>query len=122
MRTTRCPSIEETIALNLQLGRRTNPQIRCGGVSLNTAHLDDASCASPAGEESDRLGCAVADPIRGGAEFEAWSTNVWDEHVWEETDAQANHAASVAGRRRRRLQSCRMGGTARRPGRARRTR
>ena len=29
------PSIEETIDLNLKLGRRTNPTIRCAGVSLN---------------------------------------------------------------------------------------
>lgn len=65
------PSIEDTIALNLQLGRRTNPRIRCGGVSLNTAHLDDAAARRLLAAESDRLGCAVADPIRGGAEFEA---------------------------------------------------
>ncbi|MGO4221188.1 DUF1611 domain-containing protein [Lysobacter sp. TAF61] len=65
------PSIEDTIALNLQLGRRTNPQIRCGGVSLNTAHLDENAARRLLTAESDRLGCAVADPIRGGAEFEA---------------------------------------------------
>ncbi|QSX73963.1 DUF1611 domain-containing protein [Lysobacter arenosi] len=65
------PSIEDTIALNLQLGRRTNPRIRCGGVSLNTAHLDEDAARRLLAAESDRLGCAVADPIRGGAEFEA---------------------------------------------------
>ena len=32
------PSLAETIDLNLRLGRRTNPAIRCGGISLNTAH------------------------------------------------------------------------------------
>jgi uncharacterized NAD-dependent epimerase/dehydratase family protein len=65
------PGIEETIELNLQLGRRTHPQIRCGGVSLNTAHLDEATARRLLASESDRLGCAVADPIRGGAELEA---------------------------------------------------
>ena len=46
------PSLAETIDLNLRLGRRTNPAIRCGGVSLNTAHLDLArrACADGAGE------------------------------------------------------------------------
>ena len=35
-RTIRCRAIEEMIELNLRLGARTNPAIRCGGVSLNT--------------------------------------------------------------------------------------
>ncbi|MDN5781340.1 MAG: NAD-dependent epimerase/dehydratase family protein [Luteimonas sp.] len=64
------PTIEETIALALLLGRRTNPAIRCGGVSLNTAHLDEADALRMLGNERERLGCAVADPLRGGAAFE----------------------------------------------------
>jgi uncharacterized NAD-dependent epimerase/dehydratase family protein len=64
------PSIEETIALALQLGSRTQPAIRCGGVSLNTAHLDEATALRLLVSESDRLGCAVADPMRGGAAFD----------------------------------------------------
>src|SRR3546814_6030943 len=36
------PSIAETIDLALRLGRRTNPSIRCAGVSLNTATLAPA--------------------------------------------------------------------------------
>jgi uncharacterized NAD-dependent epimerase/dehydratase family protein len=64
------PSIEDTIDLTLRLGRRTNAQIRCGGVSLNTGKLDgDAARALLAGE-SARLGLPVADPMRGGEEFE----------------------------------------------------
>ena len=61
------PSIEETIELALQLGRRTQPGIRCGGVSLNTAHLDASQAGHLLESESRRLGCAVADPMRGGA-------------------------------------------------------
>src|SRR4029077_4114174 len=34
------PSLPETIDLTLRLGRRTNPAIRCGGISLNTSGLD----------------------------------------------------------------------------------
>lgn len=64
------PSIEETIALSLQLGRRTNPDIRCGGVALNTSHLDAAQAEALLLAESRRLGCAVADPMRPGAAFD----------------------------------------------------
>lgn len=64
------PSIEETISLALQLGRRTQPAIRCAGVSLNTSHMDHDASETLCAAESERLGCAVADPIRGGAAFE----------------------------------------------------
>jgi uncharacterized NAD-dependent epimerase/dehydratase family protein len=64
------PSIEETIELNLRLGRRTNPAIRCGGVSLNTSKLSAAEASQLLAAESARLGLPVADPIRGGIEFE----------------------------------------------------
>ena len=64
------PSIEDTIDLNLRLGRRTNPAIRCGGVSLNTSQLSDAEARRLFAAESARLGLPVADPMRGGEEFE----------------------------------------------------
>jgi uncharacterized NAD-dependent epimerase/dehydratase family protein len=64
------PSIEETIELNLRLGRRTNPAIRCAGVSLNTSKLSAANAQQLLQQESMRLQLPVADPIRGGAEFE----------------------------------------------------
>ena len=64
------PSIEETIDMNLRLGRRTNPQIRCGGVSLNTSRLPEAQARELLARESLRLALPVADPIRGGEEFE----------------------------------------------------
>jgi len=69
------PSIEETIETNLLLGRRTNPAIRCGGVSLNTSHLSDAEAAALIAAESQRLGLPVADPIRGGAAFDRLVAN-----------------------------------------------
>jgi uncharacterized NAD-dependent epimerase/dehydratase family protein len=64
------PSIEETIALNLQLGARTNPAIRCAGVCLNTGALESGAARELMATESSRLGIPVADPMRGGAEFE----------------------------------------------------
>jgi uncharacterized NAD-dependent epimerase/dehydratase family protein len=64
------PTIEETIALNLMLGRRTNSAIRCGGVSLNTSRLSQIEAHRLLAAEAERLNVPVADPIRGGAEFE----------------------------------------------------
>jgi uncharacterized NAD-dependent epimerase/dehydratase family protein len=63
------PSIEETIDLNVRLGRRTNPAIRCAGVCLNTSRLEVHAARELLARESRRLGTPVADPIRGGAEF-----------------------------------------------------
>jgi uncharacterized NAD-dependent epimerase/dehydratase family protein len=63
------PGIEETIDLALRLGGRTNPRIRCAGVSLNTAKLDASEAEALIAAESARLGCPVADPIRGGEPF-----------------------------------------------------
>jgi uncharacterized NAD-dependent epimerase/dehydratase family protein len=62
----RVPEIDETIALNIHLGTRTNPAIRCGGVSLNTGALSEGEAERLIAAESDRLGLPVADPVRGG--------------------------------------------------------
>jgi len=64
------PSIEETIDMTLRLGRRTNPAIRCAGVSLNTGKLGEVAALELLASESARLGLPVADPMRGGKEFE----------------------------------------------------
>jgi uncharacterized NAD-dependent epimerase/dehydratase family protein len=64
------PSLEETIDLNLRLGSRTNPAIRCAGVSLNTSRMEDGAARDLMAMQSQRLGMPVADPVRGGAEFE----------------------------------------------------
>lgn len=63
------PGIEETIELNLRLGSRTNPAIRCAGVSFNTSHLGEEEAHALMASESQRLGLPVADPIRGGEAF-----------------------------------------------------
>jgi uncharacterized NAD-dependent epimerase/dehydratase family protein len=63
------PSLEETIDLNLRLGARTNPAIRCAGISFNTSHLTEEEAMAVMAEESRRLGLPVADPIRGGDPF-----------------------------------------------------
>lgn len=65
----RLPSIEDTIGLNLRLGSRTNPAIRCAGLSFNTSHMGEDEANALMAEESRRLGLPVADPIRGGEAF-----------------------------------------------------
>jgi uncharacterized NAD-dependent epimerase/dehydratase family protein len=64
------PSLEETIDLALRLGSRTNPEIRCAGVSLNTAALDAAAARQAIDATAARLGLPVADPVRGGEAFD----------------------------------------------------
>jgi uncharacterized NAD-dependent epimerase/dehydratase family protein len=64
------PTLEEAIALHLALARRTNPAVRCAGVSLNTSKLSTTDADALLAAQSDRLGLPCADPIRAGAVFE----------------------------------------------------
>jgi uncharacterized NAD-dependent epimerase/dehydratase family protein len=64
------PPVEEIIELTIALGRRTNPAIRCAGISLNTSTFGHDEAESLCAAEADRLGLPVADPIRGGAAFD----------------------------------------------------
>lgn len=64
------PSIAEAIQLTLMLARRTNAGVRCAGVSLNTARLDDAQARTVLEEHQRQLGLPVADPLRPGAELD----------------------------------------------------
>ena len=65
------PSVEEVIDLTIRLGSRTNPAIRCGGISLNTSSFDADAADALMAAECQRLGLPVADPMRGGARFDA---------------------------------------------------
>ncbi len=64
------PSLQEAIDLNLTLGRRTNPAIRCAGISLNTAHLDEPERQELLRATSAALGLPAADPLRPGDAFD----------------------------------------------------
>jgi uncharacterized NAD-dependent epimerase/dehydratase family protein len=64
------PSLPDAIELTLVLARRTNLQVRCGGVSLNTSMLDESSVQSVLAEYAKTLRLPVADPIRGGPAFD----------------------------------------------------
>jgi uncharacterized NAD-dependent epimerase/dehydratase family protein len=64
------PPVEDIIDLTLKLGARTNAAIRVGGISFNTASLGEEEARRLMAQEGKRLGLPVADPIRGGSEFE----------------------------------------------------
>ena len=64
------PSLQETIEVNLLLGRRTNPAIRCAGISLNTAHLAEAARAELLQATSREFGIPAADPMQPGPDFD----------------------------------------------------
>lgn len=64
------PTISEAIELTLVLARRTNPGVRCAGVSLNTAGLDEAQARAILQKHQRELGLPVADPLRVGAELD----------------------------------------------------
>ncbi|MCW6534851.1 DUF1611 domain-containing protein [Sphingomonas lycopersici] len=65
------PAIGEAVDLTLRLARLTNPDARCGGVSLNTAGLSAEAAAKVIAECADRWGMPVADPMRQGAALDA---------------------------------------------------
>jgi len=64
------PSLPEAIELTLTLARRTNPRVRCAGVSLNTSMLEEAQGRTVLADYSERLRLPVADPLRGGPELD----------------------------------------------------
>jgi uncharacterized NAD-dependent epimerase/dehydratase family protein len=64
------PSLSETIELNLTLGRRTNPAIRCAGASINTSRLTVDEAEQYLQRVTAELGLPAADPIRSGVRFE----------------------------------------------------
>ena len=64
------PDLAEAIDLNLRLARRTNPHVRCAGISLNTSRLDEKQARAALAELGAKLRLPVADPMRSGAELE----------------------------------------------------
>ncbi|WP_426000381.1 DUF1611 domain-containing protein [Caulobacter sp. DWR1-3-2b1] len=66
----RTPSLIDAIAVNLQMGALTNPNIRCGGVSFNTSALTQQEAEVLMAVASTALSLPVADPLRGGPAFE----------------------------------------------------
>jgi uncharacterized NAD-dependent epimerase/dehydratase family protein len=65
------PKLQETIDLHLTLARRTNPQVRCAGISLNTSSLSGQQAQETLQSYASTLGLPVADPLRPGPELAA---------------------------------------------------
>ncbi len=63
------PTLEELIQQNIVMGRRTNPSIRCVGISLNTSRLNERDARQCLAEHRARLSLPCADPLRGGPEW-----------------------------------------------------
>jgi uncharacterized NAD-dependent epimerase/dehydratase family protein len=64
------PTIEQVIEQTIVLGRVTNPEIRCAGISLNTGKLSATEAENEIARVAHRVSLPVADPMRGGASFE----------------------------------------------------
>lgn len=60
------PSIREAIDLHVQLGRRTNPDIRCVGISINTSELPTQDRDHFLAGMSAETGLPCVDPIIDG--------------------------------------------------------
>jgi uncharacterized NAD-dependent epimerase/dehydratase family protein len=60
------PSIEDVIELTIRLGRVTNPNIRCVGISINTAKLSESAARDLLQATQSRLKLPATDPIRFG--------------------------------------------------------
>jgi uncharacterized NAD-dependent epimerase/dehydratase family protein len=64
------PSIEQVIDQTIAMGRITNPDIRCAGISLNTARLSPEEAQQELAKVGQRLNLPAADPMRAGPAFE----------------------------------------------------
>lgn len=64
------PPLHEAIETHLRLASRTNPNVRCAGISLNTSVLQESHARTVLAELSVIFGLPVADPIRGGIELD----------------------------------------------------
>jgi uncharacterized NAD-dependent epimerase/dehydratase family protein len=64
------PSIPEAMKLTLTLAQRTNSNVRCAGIALNTSSLDDTEARAVLAEFSATLSLPVGDPLRGGPEWD----------------------------------------------------
>ena len=60
------PSIEQVIDLTIACGRLTNPAIRCTGLAINTAKLNDDDARALLDELSQQHRLPACDPVRYG--------------------------------------------------------
>lgn len=60
------PDFDNLIDTHLQLGGLTNPNIRLGGIALNTSSLDESQALAEIARYQQRFGVPVVDPVRTG--------------------------------------------------------
>jgi uncharacterized NAD-dependent epimerase/dehydratase family protein len=58
--------LQRVIDVHLDLARLTNPDVRFGGVSLNTRLLNDTEAVAAITALSEQLDAPVVDPVRTG--------------------------------------------------------
>lgn len=62
------PSIAQVIDRTVEIGKQTNPAIRCVGISVNTSSLNGAERQSYLDELSAKLGLPCVDPLKDGTQ------------------------------------------------------
>lgn len=62
------PPLPEVIETHLTMGRLVNPNIRCGGISLNTQSMTDQERNDALARARDETGRIIFDPIATGVE------------------------------------------------------
>ena len=60
------PDLQTTIDINLTMGRVTNPDIRLGGIALNTVNLSEEEALAEIARIEKQFGVPVVDPVRTG--------------------------------------------------------
>jgi len=61
--------------MHLKFARRTNPDARCGGVSLNTSRLEEGKARAVIAAVATKLRLPVADPLRPGDDLDRLVTS-----------------------------------------------
>lgn len=62
------PSIQDVIDRTIEIGKRTNPNIRCAGISVNSSNLDAEEAIAQMEQLENKHWLPVVDPIRFGVE------------------------------------------------------
>lgn len=60
------PSLEECIELNLAVAKRTNPKVRCVGISINTSQLSAEEASRTWADLKKRFDVPCSDPVTMG--------------------------------------------------------
>lgn len=60
------PDLQYVIDMNIMMGKLTNPNIKLGGISLNTSNLSEDEALTTIAHLEKRFGVPVVDPVRTG--------------------------------------------------------